>query len=70
MNKWVAIVFTVLALFSALSFRALSTEASADFDLLGVLWVMQNLGPVFSVLLAVIFAVIALQFWLRHLLSD
>ena len=70
MNKAVAIVFTVLALLSALSFRAMSTQASADFDVLGVLWVMQNLGPVFTLLLAIIFAVIALQFWLRYLLSD
>ena len=45
-------------------------HAHADFDVLGVLWLMQNVGQVGILLLFLISAVGALYFWVRYLLSD
>ena len=66
-----AILFTILAVvFGVVALRLRWASTHADFDVLGVLWVLQNVGPISVFLLFLTSALGAFYFWVRYLLSD
>jgi hypothetical protein len=66
-----ALFFTTLAvIFGGVSLRMKWGHAHADFDVLGVMWLMQNVGQIGILLLFLTCALGALYFWIRYLLSD
>lgn len=67
----VALFFTTLAaVFGLVSLRLRWAGSHADFDVLGVLAVLQNIGPISVFLLFLTSALGAVYFWIRYLLSD
>jgi len=66
-----ALFFTTLAvIFGIVSLRMRWGHAHADFDVLGVMWLMENVGQVGILLLFLTSGLGALYFWIRYLLSD
>ena len=66
-----ALFFTTLAvIFGVVSLRMRWGHAHADFDVLGVMWLMQNVGQVGVLVLFLTSGRGALYFWVRYLLSD
>jgi hypothetical protein len=66
-----ALFFTTLAgIFGVVSLRMRWGHTHADFDVLGVMWVMENVGQVGVLLLFLTSGLGALYFWVRYLLSD
>jgi hypothetical protein len=66
-----ALFFTTLAvIFGVVSLRMKWGHAQAEFDVLGVMWLMQNVGQIGILVLFLTCALGALYFWIRYLLSD
>ena len=61
---------TLAVIFGLVSLRMKWGSAHADFDVLGVLWLMQNVGQIGVLLLFLTCGLGALYFWIRYLLSD
>jgi uncharacterized YccA/Bax inhibitor family protein len=66
-----AFFFSILAvIFGVVALRMKWGHAHADFDVLGVIWLMQNAGQIAILVLFLICAIAALVFWIRYLLSE
>lgn len=66
-----ALFFTVLAVvFGVLHLRMRWISYHADFDVLGILWSLQNVGPIGTFALFLTCGPAAVALWVRYFLSD
>lgn len=67
--RGMAWLFTVLALACAAGIPWLRFQPRVDFDVIGVLWILQNAAPLFVCVLALVLAVAAAAAWLQYVIE-
>ena len=68
-QRLLAWVFTGLATAAVLAAVFIPWERGADFDVLGILFLISNILPISAVCAALIFGSVAVSYWLRLLAS-
>jgi hypothetical protein len=64
-QRFFAILFSVVAVLLGLLLTRLKWARGVDFDPIGFLWLMENIGPLFVAFLAICCGSLAVRFWIR-----
>jgi hypothetical protein len=66
-QRFFAILFSVVTVLLGFLLTRLKWSRGVDFDLIGFFWLIENIGPLFVVLLMVCCFALTVRFWIRTL---